>query len=89
MIIINRKDIITEIINDWDPIGVLPYAPIDEYEVEISEILSYIDSESIIDTSNLAHKIRKIFLSRIDSKSIVFDYRKCYEVAKKIYTLNL
>lgn len=85
MIIIKRKDAITEIINNWDPIEVLPYAPIDEYEVEVSEILSYINSQRTIDVSGLAHRIKEIFLSRIDTVSVACEYQKCYEIAQQIF----
>ena len=34
-----NKSIVTTIINNWDPIDLLPYAPQDEYHVEIDLIV--------------------------------------------------
>lgn len=70
--------------NKWDPIGVIPYAPDNEYEIEVIEILNFIESNDIISTELLASKIECIFKDRINCEGINIEYSKCYEVASEI-----
>ncbi|WP_220036923.1 hypothetical protein [Paenibacillus sambharensis] len=59
-----QREIITQIINDWDPIGLLDSgAPIDEYDLEIEEILLNMNTGT--DDIELANIIYKSFKDKM------------------------
>ena len=41
-------NIVEKIINDWDPVGLLPSAPEDEYELEIARIFSLLSKAASV-----------------------------------------
>ncbi len=53
---------ITQIINDWDPIGFFPMAPKDEYINEIKKINEFVSSNCNLQACTLAQEINKIFV---------------------------
>lgn len=50
-----------EVINSWDPIGLMNICPEDEYEPEINEIVEFVISNKNINKISLSEEIRKIF----------------------------
>jgi hypothetical protein len=52
----NKMQIIKEVIDQWDPIGLLSFCPQDEYEMEIGSITAYAAKE--IDINTLAIEIQ-------------------------------
>ena len=46
-----KKERIKKIIDEWDPIDLLPFAPPDEYDYEINKIYSVIE-----DKVNIEHQ---------------------------------
>ena len=53
-------DRIEQIINEWDPIGLFPMAPKDEYVEEGKKIVEYIEKWPNITEKKLADRINKI-----------------------------
>lgn len=76
-------DKIQEIINEWDPIGLFPMAPKDEYMGEITEIYQYLNANKNVTEEKLAEKINEIFLIWFDD-DFVEDTKKCLDIAKQI-----
>ncbi|ERT47894.1 DUF1871 family protein [Fusobacterium polymorphum] len=59
--LIKIKQNIQEVINSWDPIGLMNICPEDEYEPEINEIVEFVISNKNINKISLSEEIRKIF----------------------------
>jgi hypothetical protein len=55
------KQNIQEIVNSWDPIGLMNICPEDEYEPEINEIVEFVICNKNINKISLSEEIRKIF----------------------------
>ena len=77
-----RTSIITEIINNWDPINLFPCAPEDEYEVEIQLILEL--SEQSTDRSYIAKGIKEIFIRMFGEDIFKNSYEECLKIADEI-----
>jgi hypothetical protein len=77
-----NKKIITNIVNQWDPIGLFPGAPDDEYSCEISEIMVLVNSSK--DRTFIAQGILNIFTKWFGSDIFLGSYDECYLVAGKI-----
>lgn len=70
---------IDKIIKEWDPYSLFPFAPKDEYKVEINKIKIYIEKEK--DIENLAKYLENIF--DID---LIYDEKKknFLEISKEL-----
>jgi hypothetical protein len=70
-----------KIITQWDPIELFPWAPLDEYENEISLINAVLDKTDIVD--DVAKGIKNIFRDKFGD---VFkkDDKECLMIAKKL-----
>lgn len=75
---------ITEIINDWDPIGLFPMAPKDEYVNEIKKIYEYVYSNQNLQTKALGEEINKIFLKTFGADIYDENLEQCILVAERI-----
>lgn len=79
----NKMNKIMEIINEWDPIGLFPLAPEDEYYFEINDIENVISENPKISEEELAQNIDEIFL-RWFNDIYESDLESCRKVAEKI-----
>ena len=79
---------VAHIINEWDPIGLFPMAPKDEYCKEIAEIYGYIELHDVIDVFDLATEINRVFLLAFGNDVFVCNEKECVEVSKKILELS-
>jgi len=52
---------IKEIINSWDPMGLIDFCPADEYETETKGIRNLVVNNRNIDKKTLAQEIKNIF----------------------------
>ena len=52
---------IKEIINLWDPMGLMDFCPEDEYETEVKGIRNLVVNNKNMDKKSLAQEIRNIF----------------------------
>ena len=73
-----------QIINEWDPIGLFPIAPKDEYVEEIRKIEEYIKSMPDFMEEQLADKINEIFVTSFGNDVYKENVGTCIFVAKKI-----
>lgn len=72
-------NIVKKIVDEWDPIGLLPFAPEDEYEMEIAGIvtlLNKVDSDEIL-SDGIGRIFKKSFGESLSKE-------ECFSVAKKI-----
>lgn len=76
---------IRDIINEWDPIGLFPMAPEDEYEKEIAEIHNLLTEEKM-SLERIEEGIEKIFIKAF-GEDLFYAFtskEKCKEVARKL-----
>ena len=77
-------DKIRFIINEWDPLGIFPYVPADEYNLEIVEILEFLEKSKDISVTSLGNQIYIIFLKTLGKDVFNKSIKECIEVAQKI-----
>lgn len=77
-------DRIEQIINEWDPIGLYPMAPKDEYVEEEKKIVEYIEKWPNITEKKLADRINEIFIEAFGKDVYKEDMVACSYVARKI-----
>lgn len=82
------KEIITKIINEWDPIGLFPMAPEDEYDCEIDKICEFVFSTHDLQVQPLAQKINKIFVEAFGADAYYEDLEQCLVIAQNILLIS-
>ena len=80
---------ITQIINDWDPIGFFPMAPKDEYINEIKKINEFVSSNCNLQACTLAQEINKIFVETFGTDVYDENLEQCTIVAKKVLRVEM
>lgn len=75
---------ITQIINNWDPIGVFPMAPKDEYINEIKKINEFVCANYGLQVHILAQEINKIFTETFGTDVYDENLEQCTIIAKEI-----
>lgn len=80
------KENVAKIINDWDPIDLFPYAPKDEYEVEIDMINKLLNEST--DLEHLANNINTVLTRTFGDDVFTKKYNECFNIAKKILIDN-
>lgn len=73
---------IKKVIDDWDPIDLLPYAPNDEYSLEIAEIENLLSSCD--NAAELSSGIHKVFLKSFGCEVFKCSEYECYKIAEKL-----
>lgn len=81
-------DHITKIINGWDPVGLFPLAPEDEYRFEIELICRYL-AENEVTAVMLGQYIRRMFTERFGSDVFPQSIAECTEIAEKILRADM
>lgn len=71
-----------QVIDEWNPYGLLPAAPDDEFEREIEKIADSLIHSNTVD--ELALNIQNVFSTSFGEP---FKYNNCLNVASKIWTL--
>lgn len=74
--------IVKEIIDEWDPIDLLPFAPSDEYEDEIKKIEQLV--ENGCDLNKLSEGIYQVFLVAFGDDVFLKNKDECIKIAKAI-----
>ncbi|MBR1770656.1 MAG: DUF1871 family protein [Lachnospiraceae bacterium] len=74
--------IIKKVIDEWDPIDLFPFAPDNEYEVEIADVEALVDFGC--DADELAEGIYRIFMKAFGADVFRKTESECAEIAKKI-----
>jgi hypothetical protein len=73
-------DIVKKAIDEFNPYGLLPEAPSDEYDIESREIAGQINDNNTVE--EIAEIISIVLSKAFDAN---FDFKKCMVPAKKIY----
>ena len=81
-------ELIVRLLNEWDPIGLLPYAPDDEYIVEAKRISEYINQHPFCKIDDLAKAINEIFIKSFGADIYKDNYSACYSIAKSLLDGN-
>lgn len=71
-----------EIINSWDPVGLFPTCPQDEYNSEIKEIFTKVQTVSV-ELEDLAQIVYDTFKDSFGS-AFSLDLSECKTIAQKI-----
>lgn len=79
------KDKIKNIIDKWDPIDLYPFAPNDEYKVEIEKISQLLTLN--ISLENLAIKVKQIFVDSFGEDILFRDDESILKVAENLKRL--
>ncbi|MBO4368017.1 MAG: DUF1871 family protein, partial [Clostridia bacterium] len=79
---LSKKVTIKDIINEWDPIGLLPYCPEDEYRLEISDIEFFLKRTK--PENELGEYIYSVFVKAFGNDIFLRPVSECCEIAKKI-----
>lgn len=74
---------IKDIINEWDPIDLFPYAPTDEYENEVHLLEDFVKSKEMSEEI-LGNEIHKIFEKRFGADVFKQNKSECSKVANRI-----
>lgn len=69
---------VRKIINEWDPYSLFPYAPENEYELEIKKIESFVSTNNV--KTDLSEFIKYIF----DFEDISEDKKTLDDIVEKI-----
>lgn len=77
-----EKSLLKEHIDRWDPIGLFPGCPDDEYSMEIDEIFSVANRQGIT-ADELGKTIYTVFKNSFDS-TFSKTKKECINIAKKI-----
>lgn len=72
---------VEKIINEWDPISLFPYAPVDEYHGEINSVKQAMSC--CLDAHELSDKIYQIFSSAFGDL-FVGTKQECLYIASKL-----
>lgn len=83
-----KKAELLQIINDWDPIGIIAFSPCDEYLPEINKIEKYLQACEKADVQSLANEIKVIFTDSFGVNVFTRQIDECENIAKKILNVN-
>ncbi len=78
------KEKIKVIINNFDPLEVLPYAPDDEYDFEVDKISKYFIENENCTYKHLGKFIYNLFMEQLTESAFFHTLEQCEEVAKSI-----
>jgi len=81
----NHYQIVKEVINDWDPMYLLRYTSEEEYDPEISRIVSLLPTASVEKLAVVIHEVFDEMFSRSRVPSINNCYPTALEIWNKIY----
>jgi hypothetical protein len=84
---VTKLNTIKDIIDAWDPIGLLPYAPSDEYNPEIEEIEKLFQTTT--DVEELGNGIYSTFIKWFDEDCFCKSRNECMDIAQQIVTTIL
>ncbi|WDL96212.1 DUF1871 family protein [Alicyclobacillus sp. ALC3] len=77
---------VREVINEWDPVGLHPgaFAPVDEYDPEVSEIVAFVGDTSL-SVGALGERVYKVFETWFgEDMTYCFPLEECENVAVKL-----
>lgn len=75
---------VTQAVNDWDPLELFPYAPKDEYQDEIEELVYFLEKRDPCSADDLALKIYELFSRTLGRDVFTQTLDDCRQVAINI-----
>lgn len=75
---------VNEAITEWDPLDVFPFAPKDEYNLEVNELVSFLQKTENCSNNLLGKKIYEMFLRTLGEDVFAYTVEDCNEIAIKI-----
>ena len=78
---------IEEIINEWDPVGLLSYGPEDDYSIEAEKIVDRISSAENTEVNTIAEILSDVFITAFGDDVFMRSIDDCIPVAEKISAL--
>lgn len=85
--IIIMREVLTNIINKWDPIGLYSIAPEDEYSREIEDIETFLLKNNNVNTNTLGLEIYNVFINSFNQKIFIYSKDDCVSIANDILDL--
>lgn len=82
----DMKNKIKNIINEWDPIDLFPFAPEDEYNKEIEKIYDILTLD--ISLEALTIKIKQVFVDSFGEDMFFRDDESVSQIAEKLKNLS-
>lgn len=74
---------VKKVINEWDPIGLFPFAPQDEYSNEIEEILEICSKSRAAEV--VGEGILNVFIDAFGIEIFKFSLTECVKIANMIF----
>lgn len=79
-----KKEYIKKIIDEWDPIDLLPFAPQDEYDSETKKIYDTIKDNAHVSHQHLSKTVYNVFKESFGEDVFLKTAEECMIVANKI-----
>ncbi len=79
-----NMDFVKAIIDEWDPVDLLAYAPKDEYDPEIQAIAQLLTQT--LNVEKLAEEIYHIFSESFGQDTFTRSLAECRKIAERIVT---
>lgn len=83
-----KKEYIKNIVDEWNPIDLLPFAPPDEYDSETEKIYNTIKDNANIEHQHLSKIIYNIFKKAFGEDVFLKTSEECMMVANKILQIK-
>jgi hypothetical protein len=83
----NLYNEVEKIINEWDPIDLLPIFPLDEYRDEILEIIELLKKARDINVVSMG--IKKILSENFGDDVFRKTYEECLEIGRQLILLKI
>ncbi|MCP1312221.1 DUF1871 family protein [Paenibacillus tyrfis] len=74
------KNLVRQVIHEWNPYGLLPHAPDNEFDSEIEKVTESLQQVNTLE--ELARSIQEIFSLSFGES---FKYERCLSVANQIW----
>ena len=84
-----KKEYTKEMIDRWDPIDLLPFAPPDEYDPETKKIYAALNGLDSIDVDSLGQIIYSVFVKAFGDDVFLKNLDECKDVAEDIIQLAI
>lgn len=79
-----KKEYIKVVVDEWDPIDLLPFAPLDEYDSETEKVYNLIKNKAKVEPQDLSEIIYNVFKEAFGSGIFLNNLKDCTYVANKI-----
>lgn len=83
-----KKEYIKNIVDEWDPIDLLPFAPADEYDSETEKIYNTIKNNANVEHQHLSEIIYNVFNEAFGKDVFLKTIEECKIVANKILQIK-